>query len=225
MQEHKAGEPAGEPAERRGQILNSAGELFAAKGVAATTVREIGNAVGLLSGSLYHYFDSKEAMVEELVSAFLRELTAEYPKIRAANQNPRICLAGMIRVSFQLAAKHSYACHIYQHDFDYLGTLPRLAALDRMAKEGERAWLEVLQEGIDRGQFRADVDPVVFYRFSRDAIFLSARWYRPGGSLDIEELADSFIAFSMDGYATEDGVGSASQPAQRPTSDLPARAS
>jgi AcrR family transcriptional regulator len=220
MQERKSVEAAGEPAERRAQILNSAGQLFATKGVAATTVREIGNAVGLLSGSLYHYFDSKEAMVEELVSAFLQELTAEYPKIRAANQNPRTCLAGMIRASFRLAAKHSYACHIYQHDFDYLGTLPRLAALDRMAKEGERAWLEVLQEGIDCGEFRADVDPVVFYRFSRDAIFLSARWYRPGGGLEIDQLAESFIALAMDGYAAEDGVGAAGEPAPRSTSDL-----
>src|SRR5436190_698186 len=79
------------------------------------------------------------------------------------------------------AAKHPYACHIYQHDFNYLRTLPRYAVLDEMARDGERAWLDLLSEGAAQGQFRTDIEPIVFYRFSRDAIFLSVRWYRPGG--------------------------------------------
>jgi AcrR family transcriptional regulator len=201
VQAKKRADAGAEPAERREQILNSAGELFAAKGVAATTVREIGNAVGLLSGSLYHYFDSKDAMVEQLVSDFLQDLTAAYPRVRAENDDPRSSLAGLIRESFHLVAKHPYACHIYQHDFNYLRTLPRFASLDEMAHDGERAWLDVLREGVDRGQFRADVDPLVFYRYSRDAIFLTVRWYRPGGRYPIDELADSAIAVFMEGYA------------------------
>jgi TetR/AcrR family transcriptional regulator, cholesterol catabolism regulator len=201
VQTKRDGDAGAEPAERREQILASAGELFAAKGVAATTVREIGTAVGLLSGSLYHYFDSKDAMVEQLVSDFLADLTAAYPRVRAENEDPRSCLAGLIRESFHLVAKHPYACHIYQHDFNYLRTLPRFAVLDEMAKDGERAWLDLLSEGAAQGQFRTDIEPIVFYRFSRDAIFLSVRWYRPGGRRTIDDLADSFIAIAMEGYA------------------------
>ena len=199
----KAGDVTGEAGDRREQILARAGELFAAKGVSATTVREIGSAVGLLSGSLYHYFDSKEAMVEEIVSDFLRDLSAAYAGIRADEPDPRRCLAGLIRASFHLMAKHPYACHIYQHDFNYLRTLPRFATLDAMAHEGEQAWLDVLHEGVARGQFRTDVDPVVFYRFNRDAIFLAVRWYRPGGRYQIDELADSCITVFMEGYALD----------------------
>ena len=197
----KAGDVTGEAGDRREQILARAGELFATKGVSATTVREIGSAVGLLSGSLYHYFDSKEAMVEEIVSDFLRDLSAAYAGIRAEDPDPRSCLAGLIRASFHLMAKHPYACHIYQHDFNYLRTLPRFATLDAMAHEGEQAWLDVLHEGVARGQFRPDVDPVVFYRYNRDAIFLAVRWYRPGGRYQIDELADSCITVFMEGYA------------------------
>lgn len=197
----KVTEPAGEGGDRREQILDRAGELFATKGVSATTVREIGSAVGLLSGSLYHYFDSKEAMVEEIVSDFLRDLSSEYATVRAEHPDPRTCLAGLIRASFHLLAKHPYACHIYQHDFNYLRTLPRFAALDQMAHEGEQAWLDVLRAGVEQGQFRTDVDPIVFYRFSRDAIFLTVRWYRPGGRHPIDELADSAITVFMEGYA------------------------
>ncbi|MEY2405530.1 MAG: TetR/AcrR family transcriptional regulator, cholesterol catabolism regulator, partial [Acidimicrobiaceae bacterium] len=132
---------------------------------------------------------------------FLQDLTAAYPKVRAENDDPRTSLAGLIRASFHLVAKHPYACHIYQHDFNYLRTLPRFALLDEMAKDGERSWLETLNEGAAKGQFRHEVEPIVFYRFCRDAIFLSVRWYRPGGRRTIDDLADSFITVVMDGYA------------------------
>jgi TetR/AcrR family transcriptional regulator, cholesterol catabolism regulator len=197
------GEAAADGGDRREQILARAGELFAAKGVAATTVREIGNAVGLLSGSLYHYFDSKEAMVDELVSDFLGDLSSSYAAIRAEEDDPRRCLAGLVRVSFHLMAKHSYACHIYQHDFNYLRTLPRFATLDGMAHDAEQVWLDALNEGVKRRQFRDDVDPVVFYRFVRDSIFLAVRWYRPGGRYQVDQLADACITVFMEGYALD----------------------
>src|SRR5215472_18769414 len=48
--------------QRRARMLELAGELFAQKGYRATTVREIADAAGILSGSLYHHFDSKESI-------------------------------------------------------------------------------------------------------------------------------------------------------------------
>src|SRR5215472_10149899 len=67
-----------EPADRHQQILTVAAVLFARKGVAATTVREIADEVGILSGSLYHHFDSKEAMVDEILAPYLNDLREAY---------------------------------------------------------------------------------------------------------------------------------------------------
>ena len=187
--------------DRRELILKGAGELFASKGVAATTVREIGNAAGLLSGSLYHYFDSTEAIVEAIVASFLSDLSESYARARSEHEDPRACLSEMIRASFRVMAKHPYACHIFQHDFNHRRTLPRFSSLDAMAREGEAAWLDVLAAGVACGQFRADIDPLVFYRFNRDAIFLTVRWYRESGRYSIDDLADSCIAIFMQGYA------------------------
>ncbi|MGN0125277.1 MAG: TetR/AcrR family transcriptional regulator, partial [Rhodococcus sp. (in: high G+C Gram-positive bacteria)] len=52
-----------DPQERKRQILDRSAEIFARKGVTATTIREIADAVGVYSGALYHYFPSKEAIV------------------------------------------------------------------------------------------------------------------------------------------------------------------
>lgn len=58
-----------EKAERRGEILAAAKEVFAAKGYHATTVSDIARRAGLSYGSIYWYYESKEALFHELMSA------------------------------------------------------------------------------------------------------------------------------------------------------------
>src|SRR3546814_5788897 len=63
---------------RRDELLHIAAKLFAEKGFKNTTVRDIADAAGILSGSLYHHFDSKESMVDELLVRFQTELFDRY---------------------------------------------------------------------------------------------------------------------------------------------------
>ncbi len=58
---------------RRAEILDTAATLFASAGL-RTSLKEIADACGILPGSLYHHFDSKEAIILELVRAFVVEL-------------------------------------------------------------------------------------------------------------------------------------------------------
>jgi len=70
--------------ERHREILEVAAALFAEKGYAGTSVRDIGEKVGLLGGSLYHYIKSKESlfvcihdMALQLAEDRIREAIAE----------------------------------------------------------------------------------------------------------------------------------------------------
>ena len=64
--------------ERRDDLVQLAAELFAKKGYQATTVREIADTAGILSGSLYHHFDSKESIGDEILSSFLNDVLTDY---------------------------------------------------------------------------------------------------------------------------------------------------
>jgi TetR/AcrR family transcriptional regulator, cholesterol catabolism regulator len=187
--------------DRREVILAQAGKLFARKGVSATTVREIGEAAGILSGSLYHHFKSKEAMVDEILAEYLEHLQESYSQVRREHEDPKECLAGLIAASFHAIEAHRDACEIYQNDFNYLSGLPRFAYLKKRAAELQKAWVEVILAGVEQGELRSDVDPRVFYRFARDAVWLTVRWYKPGGRYRIEELADECTKILMEGYA------------------------
>ena len=71
------------PRSRRDEILSIAAQQFADRGVAGTTVRDIGSAAGILSGSLYHHFESKEQMVAELLLPVMERQIGQYRLIVA----------------------------------------------------------------------------------------------------------------------------------------------
>ena len=58
---------------RRAEILDAAAQLFATRGI-RTSLRDIADACGIFAGSLYHHFDSKEAIVVELVRQYVADL-------------------------------------------------------------------------------------------------------------------------------------------------------
>lgn len=72
----KAGSPAKAGVNRREDILRQAGTLMAAKGYDATSMRDIASAVGMLPGSVYYHFASKEALFVELHNDVVQTMTA-----------------------------------------------------------------------------------------------------------------------------------------------------
>jgi TetR/AcrR family transcriptional regulator, cholesterol catabolism regulator len=188
---------------RRDVILDKAAQLFAAKGVAATTVREIADSVGLLSGSLYHHFESKDAIVDELLSSYLDDLRTRYHEVTRETLDPRTRIERLVHASMQVVEAHPYATEIYQNDFNLLRNQPRFGYLKSSAAETRKIWLDALNSGLESGAFRSDIDPQVLYRIIRDVVWLSVRWQKPGGGRSLTQLADECSSVLLDGIAAK----------------------
>jgi AcrR family transcriptional regulator len=192
--------PAPDAVSRRDHIVTSAAALFADKGVATTTVRDIGDAAGILSGSLYYHFSSKEAIVEEIVRRYLQELVDAYQAVLAGEREPRARFEGLIRASFTAIGQHPHACEIYQNEYKYLESLQGLADLQPLTAKVQAAWTDTIRQGVKAGAFRKDVDAKLFYRFARDAIWFTVRWYRPGRGDDVDTLTTACTTILLDGF-------------------------
>jgi AcrR family transcriptional regulator len=191
-------ESRGRPSERRADLVRIAAELFAERGYRATTVRHIGDAAGVLSGSLYHHFDSKETILDELLSSYLNELVETYREITAGVE-PMTALRGLVTEAFRSLGEHRAAITVLQNERNYLRTLPRFGYLTKSEEEVRRIWITVLRDGIDSGSFRADLDPTVTYRFLRDSVWVAVRWFRQGGRLTPEDLAEQYLRMILTG--------------------------
>ena len=62
------------PTDRRSQILDTAAELFAARGFHGVSVADLGAACGISGPALYKHFDSKQAMLAEMLVSISEEL-------------------------------------------------------------------------------------------------------------------------------------------------------
>ncbi|MEU5216891.1 TetR/AcrR family transcriptional regulator [Streptomyces sp. NPDC020807] len=190
---------------RRREILQTAAEVFATQGYDATTVRRIADAAGLLAGSLYYHFDSKESMLDEILRAFLDELWARYDAVLAARLGPRETLEALVTESFREIDRHRAAVAIYQKESGHLRAQPRFGYLAGSQRRFERTWLTTLERGVAAGVFRADLDVRLTYRFVRDTVWVAASWYRPGGQHSPEEIARQYLSMVLDGVALRDG--------------------
>ena len=198
-----ATEPVSQPASRRDELLELAATMFAERGLKATTVRDIADSAGILSGSLYHHFKSKEQMVEEVLRDFLDWLFAKYEQIAATEASPLERLKGLFLASFE-AIEHRHAqVVIYQDEAKRLSSLPQFAFVDKRNREQRNMWLDLLNQGIADGSLRPDLDVDLVYRFIRDTTWVSVRWYQPGGPLTAEEVGRQYLAIVLGGITKE----------------------
>ncbi|KOG54601.1 TetR family transcriptional regulator [Streptomyces varsoviensis] len=190
--------------ERRGELLATAAEVFAAQGYNATTVRRIADEAGMLAGSLYYHFDSKESMLDEILTTFLDELWARYDAVLAAGLDPRRTIEALVTESFREIDRHRAAVAIYQKESRHLAAQPRFGYLTDSQRKFEEAWLGTLERGVAAKVFRADLDIRLTYRFVRDTVWVAASWYRPGGAHSPEEIARQYLSMVLDGIAVRE---------------------
>ena len=197
-------EPPTPSVSRRDELLELAAAMFAERGLRATTVRDIADSAGILSGSLYHHFSSKEEMVDELLRGFLDWLFDRYQQIVATEPNPLERLKGLFMASFEAIADRHAQVVIYQDEAKRLTDQPRFAYVEERNKEQRKMWVDVLNQGIEEGYFRPDIDVDLIYRFIRDTTWVSVRWYQPGGPLTAEEVGRQYLSIVLGGITREE---------------------
>ena len=184
---------------RREELLQIAAGLFAEKGFKNTTVRDIADAAGILSGSLYHHFDSKESMVDEILSTFQDELFGRYDAILLSDAAPRAKLEQAVQVSFEAIDRHRDEVAIFQNEAAYLGTFERFAYLADRNAESRAVWITLLDDAARAKVLRPELDVELTYRFIRDTVWVAVRWYRPGRKLSITDIADQYLTILLEG--------------------------
>ncbi len=184
----------------RDEIVAAAAKVFRSKGYHAATVRDIAEAVGLLKGSLYHHFESKEALLYLVV----KEPIAEMFRTMAAIADADLTATEKLRRAI-LAHLDAFDRH-YPHLFVYLRERESVKRRFRemigySPKDYERCWQQILREGVANGEFRRDLDIQVTSYGLLGMLNWAYKWYDPQGRLGIGEVAGQFTSLALAGLA------------------------
>jgi AcrR family transcriptional regulator len=184
--------------ERRAEILAIAAEIFARKGFQNTTVREIADASGILSGSLYHHFESKEAILDELLSTMVTDLCADYRTVVEAGDDPITTLRNLVHQQFRALVQHRAAITTATNDANLLRELPRFGHLDEANREIADLWAGVLRQGVEQGLLRSDLDPHLQWAFIRGAMWGTVQM-RSQATASPDDLAEAYLSTLLGG--------------------------
>jgi len=179
---------------RRRELLAIAERQFATRGFAQTTIRDIADEAGILSGSLYHHFPSKEAMLGEALQEFLEGLLARSIRIVEQGDRPREVLDQLIRESFATINAAPDAVALYQNEKTFVAETPGFEFVAKLSRDIEKLWLGVIKSGRAAGEFRTDLDVNLTYRFIRDTVWSTVGWYRLGGRFSHHTVAEQYLS-------------------------------
>ena len=129
--------------ERKQQLLDRAGELFAERGYAETRVIDIVRAAGVAKGLFYWYFENKEALFKELAGSIRLNLRREQGAALDADAPPLVNLYRGTEVSVRFMAEHAHFFSLLEVEgrnfTDVLrqGTQQHISDMVRIIKAGQ----------------------------------------------------------------------------------------
>ncbi|HET8959730.1 TetR/AcrR family transcriptional regulator [Nocardioides sp.] len=110
----------GAPASRRQQILETAAELFAARGFHGVSVADLGAAVGISGPGLYKHFTGKDAVLAEMLVSISEELLTVGRQRVAEAPDPEAALDALVDWHVGFALRHRPLIVVQDRDWESL---------------------------------------------------------------------------------------------------------
>jgi TetR/AcrR family transcriptional regulator, cholesterol catabolism regulator len=182
---------------KRQQILEAAARVFRRKGYDRATLRDIAKETDLLPGSLYYHIHSKEELLRQIVEQPIRDLCRQLEDLVVATAPAADKLQHAITIHL-----HAFDAH-YPSLFVYLQNLLQVDAMrppfQKQAKRYEECWQRIVLQGMQSGEFPADLDVKVATFAMLGMCNWMHRWYHQDGRLSIDAIVQQFSYFILNG--------------------------
>src|SRR5215471_1573940 len=182
------------------EIVTVAARLFKEKGYRATTLEDIAAAVGMLKGSLYYYIRSKEELLYIVIREPVRQAYNKLEEIVHSDAPIKLKIEQAVANHLTLYHQHYPHMAVYLHDYHHLMQKLQKDVIET-PKHYQRLWAILLQQGIDAGELRSDLNVKVTGYAILGMCNWVYRWYNPEGQLSAEEIAAIFSKIILDGLS------------------------
>jgi AcrR family transcriptional regulator len=197
------------PSVRRRLILEAAVRSFARKGYHACRVADIAEEAGVAHGLVYHYFASKEALLETIFHETWSGLLGTIRELESADEPARE----------QLRKVAALLLRSWRRDPDLVRVLVREVAhsADMRERVSETGHLEaiarIVARGQERGEFRRGLDPtltaLVFYGAIEEILTAWVLGRLPDGDNDLAAAEQTLLAVVCGGLGEASPVAAA----------------
>ncbi len=194
-----------QPELRRRQILDAAVHLFYEVGYEGTSLRDLSARVGINKATIYHYFESKEEILFDLIRQVGQELLKGVRQESRKKAAPLDVLEGMIRFQIEYMENHVEEIKVLVEEKKSLRS-----ELQQASRATESEILQLYKDALARceaaGEVRSVHATTAAFGILGQINWLY-HWYKPEGPLSIRELADAVVTLLFHGLLPSGAAG------------------
>ena len=186
--------------DRQRKIIEAARRLFARYGYGGASISMIAAETGLTKAALYHHFENKEAIYRASSRSGMDQL---YSEVESAVQDAGSGAEDRLRAYMHASVKR------YENNQDswmsgsalFWGVASDKARTEILEiRDAYEAMLkQIINEGIQSGEFRDDIDASLSSKFLLSIMNQLPRWYRAGGKYSATQIIDIYLDTYLNG--------------------------
>jgi AcrR family transcriptional regulator len=186
-------------ADKQSRILDVATALFSERGYAATRMQDIADGLGMKAGSLYYYFESKEAVLAAIVGERVGVAVAMLEGIVASPRDAVARIRAGIVGHLDVFDRHADLYRIFQSERLDAISAELGAQVDALGRRYEELWVELIRTAQAERSIRSDADPWLLMKGIVGMCNSTLFWFAPGGRYSASEVAGAFADMILGG--------------------------
>jgi AcrR family transcriptional regulator len=187
----------------REDVVAAAGRLFAQRGFHGTSMRDLGEELGMLGSSLYSHVQGKNELLVEVIGRgaglFSGVVADATGGAGPAIEELRQLVQGHIRV----VVENIDEARTFLFEARFLPEAERLEIV-AMRDSYEEAYRSAIQRGVDEGSLSSGIDAGMTAIFILSVLNALIRWYRPSGTSKPDNIAGEMWSFVANGIVTRE---------------------
>jgi AcrR family transcriptional regulator len=187
---------AGDGRATRDLVLSASTALFAHRGFAATTMRQLADEAGLPLSAFYYYFRSKYDVLLALLDAAMTNLERNLLEDADPALEPADRLRALVSRHVVVHLADPDIARVADNELRSLTDDDRAAMVERR-DHYERHFRQALQAGVERGIFHPELDVAMASMAILTMATSVIDWWRPEGRYSLEETADLLGRYAL----------------------------
>jgi AcrR family transcriptional regulator len=193
-------------ADRIDHILRAARDLFDEKGYEQTAVSGIAARLGIAEGTVFKYFPTKRELLLKVLEHWYEDMFGDYARLLAGVTGARARLRFLIWRHLKSVHDNPLLCRLMfrevRSEQDYRGS-----GLHQRNRRYTQFLLDVIRDGVEAGDFRDDISPILLRDLVYGGIEHHAWTYLCGrGALDVDHIADQLTAVLCEGIEPREAL-------------------
>ena len=186
-----------EPQTNKDRIIRVAIDLFSTKGFKGTSIRDIASAMGMSISNIYHYFGNKEGLWLAILEYSAKGIVEKLRQVSELEMEPLARFKLLLDTHIRRSKHHTKESKIFFIDEEHL-TAEGNKINQKIQREILGIYIKELRNLETMGYMNCKSLTVLAFNIL-GVINWHLRWYRPEGSMSLEEISQEIVSFVMHG--------------------------